>query len=598
MPSLRHPRSALVLALAVATGMATTCTLAGAALAQDAPPALTVGPVVRAPAVAAILLDVEGRPTYVEVTAPTVEQAVQRAARMPGSDGVAVDSPMTAMSSDPFRSQQWSLDVLKVGSLPTPTDRASHLVAVVDSGVRATHEDFAAGQVRCDLGADFTGEGLGPCVDRVGHGTHVAGIVGAVAGNGKGVASLAPGTSILPVRVLDSTGSGGSIAVARGIVHAVDRGAKVINLSLGGPDGSSELDAAVRYATDQGALVVVSAGNNRTKGNQVNYPAASPGALSVASTDRGGASSSFSYSGPSVDLAAPGGGITGLWATSDQAYATASGTSMAAPAVSAAASLYRAAYPSASPAQVTAALLATATDLETSGRDDNTGAGLVNPLALLAADPAAPPPAPAPVVPTPVVPAPVVPAPVVPAPVVPAPVAPAPVVSAPVAPAPVAPAPIAPVPIAPVPVISAPVAPPVPQPPVVTSPAPVVTVPTKPAPAVAKAPTPGAHLLTPRVARRQAVSLALRNYRPASTVTVLESWTVTAKVRVKVGGRTTTQTRTTSRSKQLGTFRVPANGSVDAKVLPVQGVSSGTLVVRGLDRSGKAVQTSAPLRVG
>jgi hypothetical protein len=126
----------------------------------------------------------------------------------------------------------------------------------------------------------------------------------------------------------------------------------------------------------------------------------------------------------------------------------------------------------------------------------------------------------------------------------------------------------------------------------------VVTAPAPAVPPGAKPPTPGAHLKTPRVARGQAVSLALRNYRPASTVTVLESWTATAKVRVQVGGRTTTQTRSTPRSQVLGTFPVPANGSVDAKVLPVQGVRSGTLIVRGVDRAGKAVQTSAALRVG
>jgi subtilisin family serine protease len=260
----------------------------------------------RTPAVAAIVLGVDGRPTFVEVSAPTVEQAVQRAARLPGSDGVAIDAPMTALASDdPYRPQQWSLDVLKADSLPAGSP--SSLVAVVDSGVRATHEDFAPGQVRCDLGADFTREALGACTDRVGHGTHVAGIVGATANNAKGIAGLAPGTSILPVRVLDSAGSGGSIAVAKGIVHAADRGARVINLSLGGPGGDSALDAAVQYATGRGSLVVVSAGNNRDKGNEVNYPAASPGALSVASTDPGGSSSSFSYSGPTVDLAAPGG---------------------------------------------------------------------------------------------------------------------------------------------------------------------------------------------------------------------------------------------------------------------------------------------------
>ena len=483
------------------------------------------------------------------MTAPTVEQAVQRAERVPGADGVAVDTPMTALATnDPYRHYQWHLDALGVDGLPAPS--ASSLVAVVDTGVRATHEDFAPGQVRCDLGADFTSENLGPCVDRVGHGTHVAGIVGAVAGNAKGVASLAPGTSILPVRVLDSSGSGGSFAVARGIVHAADRGAQVINLSLGGPGASDALDAAVRYATDRGSLVVVSAGNNRQSGNAVNYPAASPGAVSVASTEQGGGSSSFSYRGPSVDLSAPGGGIVSLWSDSDRGYRGASGTSMAAPAVSAVASLYRAAHPTATPAQVTSVLLSTASDLGAPGRDDEYGAGLVAPSALFATQPptsgggtTAPPATTQP--------------------------------------------------------------PAAPAPPVVTEPAPVVTPPapapvvTPPAPKpVVKAPAPRARVVTPRVAPKQAIPLQLADFRPASSVTVLEVFPVTRRVQVVVNGRTVSRLQTTNRTVVLGTFRVAANGSVAAKVLPVQGVKAGTLVVRGFDRAGKVVQTTAPIRVG
>jgi subtilisin family serine protease len=567
MSTPRHSRRTAVAAL-LAVGATSTCLLGAvtpAALAQPAAVPLPTTGITERSAVAAILLGKDGRPSFVEVTAPTVEQAVQRAARVPGSDGVAVDAPMTALATnDPYRSYQWSLDALKADSLPAGTDRASHLVAVVDTGVRGTHEDFAPGQVRCDLGADFTSEGLGACNDRVGHGTHVAGIVGAVAGNGKGVASLASGTSILPVRVLDSTGSGGSIAVAKGIVHAADRGAKVINLSLGGPGGSSALDAAVQYATDRGALVVVSAGNNRQQGNEVNYPAASPGALSVASTDEGGSSSSFSYSGPSVDLAAPGGRIASLWADSDRGYRFASGTSMAAPAVSAVASLYRAAHPSETPAQVTAALLGTATDVEAPGRDANTGAGLVNPYRLLVSGE----------------PAPTQPAPTQPAPTQPAPTQPAPTQPAPTQPAPTQPAP---------------------APPVVTQPvrpAPVVAKPPAAKKPVAKAPAPRMRVVSPRVARRQAIPVQLADYRPASVVSVLEAFPVTQRVRVKVNGRTVTRTQTTNRIVVLGSFRVAANGTVTAKVMPVQSARAGTLVVRGFDRAGKVVQRTAPIRVG
>ena len=505
----RRSAPTTVLALATAGGLL--------ALAPAPPAVASAGPPVapvpaqltdddaRSGAVAAVVHDDSGRPTFVEVVAPTVAQALRRAASVPGADAVAVDTPMTALGAvDPLRSRQWSLDALQVDRLPVPARRAAHLVAVVDTGVRAGHEDFAPGQVRCDLGADFTGErpGGNGCTDPQGHGTHVAGIIGAVTGNGRGVASIAPGTALLPVRVLDSTGSGGSLAVARGIVHAADRGAAVINLSLGGPGRSTALDAAVQYATDKGALVVVAAGNNRMTGNEVNYPAASPGALSVASTDASGVSSAFSYRGPSVDLAAPGGRILSTWGTSSNAYVTASGTSMAAPAVSAVASLYRAAHPTATPAQMTSALVRTARDLEAPGRDHATGAGLVDPAVLLGAAPV---------------------------------------------------------------------------------------------------PAPRASVVTPSVPLGQAVGLALSGYRPGSAVSVRETLTVVTRVPVRRGGRTPylspwTLRRTTT-TVPLGTFRIAADGRLDVRVRPVQRRGAATLVVRGLDRVGKAVELRTAVRV-
>ena len=527
MSSARRRRTALALALVIAAGAgvlgltATPAKATSAGLSAPAPsvPGGVTDEDARQGAVSAILLGPHGRPSFVEVVAPTLTQAVRRAAAVPGSDGVAIDTPMTTQAVDPLRPRQWSLDRLLVDRLPATSDRGRHLVAVVDTGVLATHEDFAPGQVRCDLGADFTGEGLGGCTDPAGHGTHVAGIVGALAGNGKGVASIAPGTAILPVRVLGSSGSGGSTDVARGIVHAADKGAAVINLSLGGPGRSPALDAAVQYATDRGALVVASAGNNRQTGNEVNYPAASPGALAVASTDASGVSSSFSYSGAAVDLAAPGGVIWSTWG--DGRYAAASGTSMAAPAVSAVASLYRAAHPELTPAQVSAALLKTATDLEAPGRDDRTGAGLVSPYALLVGGP------------TPGT-----------------------------------------------PVVTTPTTP---RPPVVTPPAPVV-----------RTPVPRVRVVTPRVRARQAIPLQLADFKPASTVSVLEVHRTTTRVQVR--GRWVT--RASSRTVVLATLRVAANGTVDAKVMPVQGVRDGRLVVRGFDRAGKVVQSVTTIRVG
>ena len=143
------------------------------------------------------------------------------------------------------------------------------------------------------------------------------------------------------------------------------------------------------------------------------------------------------------------------------------------------------------------------------------------------------------------------------------------------------------------------VTPPAPAPVVTTPPAPApVVAPPAPKPPVVKAPAPRARVVTPRVAPKQAIPLQLADFRPASSVTVMEVFPVTRRVQAVVNGRTVTRLQTTNRTVVLGTFRVAANGSVAAKVLPVQGVKAGTLVVRGFDRAGRVVQTTAAIRVG
>lgn len=313
---------------------------------------------------------------------------VEEAQDQPGMVAVEVDtrvravgtvSTALAQATDPGRSEQWGLDRLAANEVWDLATGEGAVVAVVDSGVDGAHPDLA-GRLTA-AGYDFVTGGGDGRVDENSHGTHVAGVVAAVQGNGIGVAGLAPGARIMPIRVLDAQGAGWSSDIARGITYAVDHGADVVNLSLGGPHQDSVTAAAVNYALSKGVTVVAAVGNDRSTGSPTAYPAAYPGVLGVASIDRGDSSSSFSSIGSYVDIAAPGGRIL---STVVGGYGYMSGTSMATPFVSATAALAVAASGSAT-GEVAKALTGTATDLGPSGWDQEFGHGLVSPVATVRA---------------------------------------------------------------------------------------------------------------------------------------------------------------------------------------------------------------------
>src|SRR5258705_12465 len=166
----------------------------------------------------------------------------------------------------------------KSGKLARRVAAAMVVVAGVDPGVVGVHEDIYGSVVSgLDLASDAAtyDPARNGAVDPAGHGTHVAGIIAAHANNRIGIAGAAPGVKIMPIRVLDASGSGSSSDVAEGIIWAADHGARVINLSLGG-GASSGMRIAIQYARTKQAVTFAAAGNSYQSGNQPSYPAAYP----------------------------------------------------------------------------------------------------------------------------------------------------------------------------------------------------------------------------------------------------------------------------------------------------------------------------------
>ena len=294
---------------------------------------------------------------------------------------VALDSTtsLAATGRDPLLDQQWGLTAIGAPSVWTISRGVGVTVAVIDSG-SGPHPDLDA---NLDAGRTMFGfiDSAGEIdVDVAGHGSHVAGIIAAVADNAIGGSGVAPQSRILPIRVLDSLGSGDSKDVSKAVRFAVDSGVRVINLSLGGSTESTSLTAAIQYAVDRNVLVVAAAGNGAADSTP-KWPGASDLTIAVTAVDRYNSVTSFDQRGDYIDIAAPGSSIL---STASNDYKIQSGTSMAAAFVSGAAALLFAAQPSITAAQVRDVLQRTAIDIGAPGRDTTFGHGLVNLVAAFA----------------------------------------------------------------------------------------------------------------------------------------------------------------------------------------------------------------------
>jgi subtilisin family serine protease len=247
---------------------------------------------------------------------------------------------------------EWPLQAgLRVVGLPrvwdTSRGSARIVVAVVDTGVDPGQPDLKGALVG---GANLIDPAAPPRDDH-GHGTAVAGVVAARTNNGQGMAGVCWFCLVMPVKVLDSRGSGDDTRIAAGIVWAADHGARVINLSLGGPGSTPELEAALAYAAHKGAITVAAAGNSGT--TVPFYPAADVNALSVAATTTADRAYTWSNYGSWVDVAAPGCNVAPALGGG---YGTFCGTSSATPIVSGLAALALSTKPSATPVELRQAI--------------------------------------------------------------------------------------------------------------------------------------------------------------------------------------------------------------------------------------------------
>ena len=209
-----------------------------------------------------------------------------------------------AVTNDPLIDKQWGLLAIGAPSVWSITRGVGVTVAVIDSG-SGPHPDLSA---NLDTGRTIIkaieSVGMVDVDEKIGHGTHVAGIIAAVADNAIGGAGVAPQARILPIRTLASDGSGRVDDVSKAVRFAVDSGAKVINLSLGRNSDYDDPTNAIQYAVDRNVLVVAAAGNDGAD-SAPKFPAANDLTLAVTAVGRNNSVASFGQRGEYIDLSAP-----------------------------------------------------------------------------------------------------------------------------------------------------------------------------------------------------------------------------------------------------------------------------------------------------
>lgn len=313
----------------------------------------------------------------IELPAGMDERAVLRALRRnPRIKFAELDEvvELAATTNDPLASTSWHLARINA---PAAWDRAlgtGVVVAVLDTGVDATHPDLAS---RLVAGWNLY-DNNGDTSDVHGHGTKTAGAVGAAANNALGGVGVSWDARIMPIRIGSATGTSTFSLIAAGITAAADRGARVASVSFRGLGASASVLSAAQYMRSKGGVVVVAAGN---EGALQSTPPTNV-LTTVAATGSTDVRASFSNYGPFIDVAAPG--VSVRTTVKGGTYGTASGTSFSTPIVAGIYALMMSANRSLTPTQLDSMLFASTVDLGTAGFDDYYGYGRVDAAAAVA----------------------------------------------------------------------------------------------------------------------------------------------------------------------------------------------------------------------
>ncbi|WP_329198804.1 MULTISPECIES: type VII secretion-associated serine protease mycosin [unclassified Streptomyces] len=309
----------------------------------------------------------------------------------PGALSLAGGGECTFPMKQQIADRPWALQRLLLDALWARTRGKGVRVAVIDTGVDRVNPQLG-GALDTGAGKDFVdpkgGDGTN---DTVGHGTRVAGLIAARPQAGTGFVGLAPEATVIPIRQNDGQGNGNAATLAQAIDHAVSKGAQVINISQDTDvplSADSDLAKAVQRAIEAKVVVVASAGNDGLTGQKrKTYPAAFPGVLAVAASDRNNERAAFSQPGDFIGVAAPGVDMVSTVPGFGQCLDN--GTSFSAPYVAGVAALLRAAHPDWSVQQIVWQIENTA-ERSVNGHDDYVGWGVVDPVRALTQDGEAP----------------------------------------------------------------------------------------------------------------------------------------------------------------------------------------------------------------